>query len=361
MAESASGLTVPLFGQGIRSPRDGQRYWTTIMGGQFDPTQFTHQTTTVPLVLIPLVVHINGTVFDPTQTAYGPPPSCPSVGVPVTLTQNSPLFQNVPYTWNGNYVGTTQYIDAFQRGEFWNDLGILECSSNGNAGGGGILDEQTGSGNDTMCWRGGTTDWHTRFAVTTTAAQDFYPSAGGVGTNGCAQVGAVDYSELQTYIENTLLPNLHVSPTTFPVILMENVFAATNSFKTCCILGFHGAYGSPMQVYAVAEFDTRSYFGATTADVSDLSHELAEAVNDPTGLNPTPAWGHIGQVSGCQNNLEVGDPLTGTLMPGITLSGFTYHLQELAFYSWFMGTQDGMSGWYSSNGTFTAAAGAVCH
>ena len=35
--------------------------------------------------------------------------------------------------------------------------------------------------------------------------------------------------------------------------------------------------------------------------------------------NPTPKWGHIGQVSGCQSNLEVGDPLSGTNAPAVLI------------------------------------------
>ncbi len=61
---------------------------------------------------------------------------------------------------------------------------------------------------------------------------------------------------------------------------------------------------------------------------------MAEWQNDPSTVNPTPAWGHIGQVTGCQSNLEVGDPLSGTSTT-IKLGGFTYHPQELAFFSWF--------------------------
>jgi hypothetical protein len=33
------------------------------------------------------------------------------------------------------------------------------------------------------------------------------------------------------------------------------------------------------------------------------------------------AWGKVGQVTGCQNNLEVGDPLTGYNYPDVTLNG----------------------------------------
>jgi len=59
-------------------------------------------------------------------------------------------------------------------------------------------------------------------------------------------------------------------------------------------------------------------------------------MNDPTAANPVPAWGHVGQQSGCQSNLEVADPLTFTDIPTVTMSnGYTYHLQELADFSWF--------------------------
>ena len=49
-------------------------------------------------------------------------------------------------------------------------------------------------------------------------------------------------------------------------------------------------------------------------------------------------------------------------MPGVTMSnGYTYHLQELADFSWFLGNDPlGVNGWYSENGTFRTNAGPVC-
>jgi hypothetical protein len=93
--------------------------------------------------------------------------------------------------------------------------------------------------------------------------------------------------------------------------------------------------------------------------VSTLAHEMGEAINDPTGNNGTPIWGKIGQQSGSQNNFEVGDPLS----PGgisatksftvVGANGLTYHMQELAFFSWFYGGKSlGTGGKYSNNGTF---------
>ena len=80
-------------------------------------------------------------------------------------------------------------------------------------------------------------------------------------------------------------------------------------------------------------------------------------MDDPFGTNPTAPWGHIGQVSGCQNNLEVGDPLSGTVFK-VPFNGFNYHLQELAFFSWFFRQSPsiGINGWFSNGGTFTTPA-----
>ena len=85
-------------------------------------------------------------------------------------------------------------------------------------------------------------------------------------------------------------------------------------------------------------------------------------MDDPYGNNPTPAWGGIGQVSGCQGNLENGDPLTGTMFPDVTMAtnNYTYHLQELAFRSWFYNSHFkpsiGAGGKFSNNGTFAGPA-----
>ncbi|HEY1961637.1 MAG TPA: hypothetical protein VGG69_04390, partial [Rhizomicrobium sp.] len=93
------------------------------------------------------------------------------------------------------------------------------------------------------------------------------------------------------------------------------------------------------------------------ADTVTLSHELAEAVNDPTGGNQVPPWnnGHF-----CQPNLEVGDPVGGHDLPPITISGpsynATYHVQELAYFGWFFHRLGGAGRVYSDNGTFTSYA-----
>lgn len=86
-------------------------------------------------------------------------------------------------------------------------------------------------------------------------------------------------------------------------------------------------------------------------------------IDDPFVANRVPSWGHIGQQPACQNNLEVGDPLTGTDYNGgrgIKLGGFRYHPQELVYFNWF--TQQakyakyGANHAYSMSGTLKAPA-----
>jgi hypothetical protein len=84
-------------------------------------------------------------------------------------------------------------------------------------------------------------------------------------------------------------------------------------------------------------------------------------VNDPFGTNLVPAWG-IGEQTQCQSDLEVGDPLARNDPYRILASnGFTYHLQELANFSWFFGgPSTAANGWYSNGATFLTDAGPVC-
>ncbi len=70
-----------------------------------------------------------------------------------------------------------------------------------------------------------------------------------------------------------------------------------------------------------------------------MSHEVGEWMNDPLRQQSNvPAFGNIGQVHGGQANLEVGDALSGTIVPPVPLNSMNYDLQELVFFSWFYGT-----------------------
>jgi hypothetical protein len=102
-------------------------------------------------------------------------------------------------------------------------------------------------------------------------------------------------------------------------------------------------------------YDTTGRPG-TIPDIAAASHEIAEWMSDPLGNNSVPAWGNIRRVSGCQGILEVGDPLEGALQV-IRMNDYDYHVQELAFFSWFFNSASapslGAGGKFSNYGTLS--------
>jgi hypothetical protein len=332
-----AATTIPMGLYGITSSRDSNQY-TGVLAGR-SPFFHGSRTTNIPTFIVPVKVKMpDGGLFDPSVADS----TCLGGKVPITVTGNSPLFQSVAFTMNGIGVGTTQYADAFERAEFWKNVSV------------------TGS------------RFHTMLSPITTLAEQTFTvpkNEGGTFTaGGCENIGIMDFSTWDNFVQTTLIPFVTAhggGATSFPLFVLYNVVMADpfdpGTSENCCILGYHNSFASPIQTYGVADFDSVGAFSGT-ADISGMSHEVNEWLNDPTGDNPTPSWGHIGQVSGCQNNFEVGDPLSGTLFPTVTLNSFNYHLQELAFFSWFFGGPSiGTSTTqFSNNGTFTSDAGAIC-
>jgi hypothetical protein len=331
----------------------GGTYSGTIIGR--NPHLPGKTTTTIPLKIVPVILVINNGSTD--NHTYNPTVNdgCePGTHNAVDIVQNSPVFQ--PSTWimDGVNVGTTQYHDAFTRASFWS---LVAGSSYHLVENVQVLSPVTiGFGSAATGSFGAGTNYNVPVTF------------GG----GCGFMGVVHINDLQTAL-NTVVADL--SPTvnigTLPMLLVNAVVADFNTgtpsiFSNCCALGFHSSYnvGPNLQVTSIFDLDYSGLFGNN--DVTVISHELGEAIFDPTGNNPTPVWGNIGQDAGnCpsgggQNNLEVGDPLSpgfGTPTNEFVLTGgngLTYHLQELAFFSWFYGgTNLGIAGHYSDNGTFT--------
>jgi hypothetical protein len=338
-ASVAAATTVPMWSYSITSNRDGLPYSGVMVGR----SPFFHgaRTTNISTFIIPLKIHMpDGGVFDPTATDS----TCSPSGTALNLLQNSPIILTTDFNIGGTDIGTAQYVDAFERANFWSDVSV------------------TG------------TRYHAALGpVTTLSLQTFnVPTGKGATYNaasfgGCGHIGVVDFSTMDSFVTGTLIPSLAgsgVGPTNFPFILLYNVVMGDpgdSITSNCCILGYHGAGGFPVQTYSPTDYDTTGIF-AHTGNTSVAAHEVGEWMDDPLGTNPTPPWGHIGQVSGCQGNLEVGDPLSGTLFPSVLMpNGVTYELQELAFFSWFYSTPSlGVNGWYSDNGTFHGDAGAAC-
>jgi hypothetical protein len=288
-------------------------------------------------------------IFDPT---VGDPGCLGSINTGVSLLQGSPLFNDVTYTAKSVNVGTSQYIDLFQRANFWNDVSASGGANYHTLLGAATLPVQT---------------------VTLTAANSGTPAGTvmsasvrcGGNTGNVNQAGKLGVMNIGFWdpAARSLITKLGLNPNTFVFFLFYNTVmsnAPTNP-KLCCILGYHSAKGA--QTYGVGDFqgDPNPLFNVQ--DTSPLSHEIGEWVNDPLGTNATPAWGHIGQVAGCQGNYEVGDPLSGkTLLSVKMANGFTYHVQDLAFFNWFyrISPSTAVNGWYSLAGNLITDAGVVC-
>jgi len=302
--------------------------------------------TSIPVVIVPVVFTITqGTqtyTFDPTAEDSG----CLGVGnSAVSVLMNSPLFQSTSFSFNGTSVGSTQYLDAFVRAEWWTYVG------------------KTTSG------------YHLLLSPTvgTPLSISLEGSADGTGAakvstlpNFCdgpnsifafVSLTSLDPA-IQQYISDNQIPSSEfVFFVTYNV--SETDGAATSG--NCCILGYHQQLGSG-QTYGYAMIQGlvqgANYYIPQIPDVAAVAHEMAEWIHDPAVSNQTPAWGGVGQIlAGCQGNFEVADPLYGTLMPPITSNGFTYRLPELAYFSWFFGAPSlAAGGGYSDNGTFRGPA-----
>jgi hypothetical protein len=351
---SSDSVSLPLFTYNVVSSRDGNPYSGVIVGTDPSSNVGTH----VPTKIIPIIFKFpDGTIVDPTK-----PDACAGDGTKsdVQLVAGSPMVQSTDFNFGGTDVGKTQYLDAFQRAEFW------QGSPNGGSG----VSANTSN--------------HTRlnFQILQPVVVNV-PTGGGKAWTvfGCGVFGVVNIVWFDPgllgisgpdYVQDRILARLAnkgvIGPNELPILFMPStVFAiqSTTPLQNCCILGYHGAFldaNGNIQTYSPLDFDSTGAFGPAVADTTVMAHEVGEWANDPFGNNPTPAWGHIGQQSGCQGNFEVGDALTGTNLPAITMpNGFNYHLQELVFFSWFYGAPSlAANGWFSNNNTFTTDAGAVC-
>jgi hypothetical protein len=297
--------------------------------------------TTIKTEVFPVVVTFSdsGEVFNP----LSPDPSCSPNGSAASLTMASPVFQPTTLTPGGTSLGTGEYPTyLFQRANFYAQTAGPEATN-------------------------------PNYGINLRAVEEppihvvVPPLVGESVTMGCNQLGLIDAGFWDTDLGGviTALKPL-IRPTVLPIFLFYNVVLFAGTPNQCCIVGYHGGFHNPAyqgapQTYVVADFDTSGLFSGSS-DITALSHEVGEWMDDPKGDNVTPVWGNAGEVSGCTSNvLEVGDPLSGTAFPVTMPNGYTYHPQDLAFKSWFYGDDpsSGVNGWYSFNGTFKTPA-AVC-
>ena len=329
-ASELAATTVPEYTATVKVGAKSFKY--TIVGKN-PAVKVTNASTTVNAEIVPLIMKFsNGDSWSPTTAD-----SCDPGASALSRTQNSPIVKTKLTKFGGTSVGTVQVTNAFQRAEFWKYA------------------QPTGI-NPSF---GVKLAFKTLNPVTINV-----PNADRAEfTAGCGNglLGAAEINWLDNHLQTVVIPSLAsqgVGTTTFPIFLVHNFVEYINTTANCCVLGYHNTFntGAGAQTYGLAMYDNSGDF-AGSSDISALSHEVGEWQNDPNTINPTPSWGNIGQVSGCQANLEVGDPLSGTTFND-ALGGFTYHPQELAFFSWFYHQSPslGIHGWYSDLGTFRTFA-----
>jgi hypothetical protein len=317
--------------------KDGTQTFTYSIVGKNPGVASATPATSVNTFLVPLVIKFaNGDTWDPTVAD-----SCDLGHSVLSRVQQSPIFVNRAWKFGATSIGTAQVTSAFERAEFWK------------------FAKPTGINPTYGVQLARTT--LPKVVVNVPAAD----SAAFTGVPcGNTLLGAVNLSWLDNYLQKTVIPSLTakgVNASNLPFFLTHNVVEYEGTTSNCCVLGYHSAYAPSAgvaQTYGISMYDNSSEFTGSS-DISALSHEVGEWMNDPFVNNPTKPWGHIGQVSGCQSNLEVGDPLSGTTFP-VKVGTFTYHPQELAFFSWFYHQTPsiGVNGWYSDQGTFRSPAAA---
>jgi len=274
-----------------------------------DPSK-TNATTTVPVMIVPIKMVYgasNGNMtFDPLAV---------KLTNGQTLLQNvlaSPLFTStVKYVQGGTNVGQTQYIDAFQRANFWNAVS-KNTRYHVMLGKPTILPEQT-------------------IVVPQTS--------GGVQTNpfGKKPSGWMYVNDFDTAIQGFIAKLTQLNPGVLPLFVSYDTYLTEDpAGAVCCIGGYHSALGAPpvgqtpttAQTYAYTTYEDEQ--GSFSQDISAMSHEIGEWVDDP----------FIDNSVNCADNqiLEVGDPLENNPNNGTwpyTVGGFTYHPQSLVFLDYF--------------------------
>src|SRR6185437_2466053 len=259
-----------------------------------------NSTTTIPLQIVPVIFKypsFGNKKFNPKKDTY-------SDGETVLKNfTNSPLINSdIDFKSGSTDLGSTQYIDAFQRGNFWNQNVKQNTNYHVVLGSPTILKPMK---------------------ITVQSGQ------GVVEKNpfGPSQIGTYGFGAMDGQINNYIRGHSEVTPDQFVFFVSHNIFLTSGG---CCIGGYHTATAAQPggQTYGYTTLVTDA--GSFSQDVSAASHEIGEWMDDPFTDNRV----------GCSDNsiLEDGDPLEGrSNFGGIPYKdhGFTYNLQDLVYIPYF--------------------------
>jgi hypothetical protein len=247
-------------------------------------------------------------------------------------TLNSPNFEAADYATGDGL----QYADAVQRAEFFHSM---QQDWHTELHPVGIVDHITlqiprftteivnGQPTQVRTYFTGTADDGSTFVL---LLDDFFNDAFFNAVSG--QIGANHFS--------TDALNIVLLPNTF---LFSEAEGPAGSLTT----GFHtflfddSTSPEPVFVSIFASWISPGLFSAGIEDVTSLSHEIAESINNPFLINTVPAWQFPGVAGSCQDDLEIADPIEALDNETVPIQinkgrgNFVYHPQNMALLQWF--------------------------
>jgi hypothetical protein len=296
---------------GSFTDRTGKQVTFTMLGGDPAKTAATH----VSVLLVPVIAVYgadNGNkTFDPRKHKEDE-----NGQTVIQNVANSPLFtSNIDYIQGGTDLGTTQFLDAFQRGNFWKSV-------------------KRNSG------------YHLLYDVTVGNAMKILVAKGegAIIQNpyGAGKVGTFDWSlfdqDVQSFIASQ---GAMINPGVLPLFVSWNVFLAEGG--ECCIGGYHTATSGPPggQAYAFGAYiDAKTTYAE---DISAVAVELGQLTDDPFEINRV----------NCTNtpSLNVAAGLSEADFYPYTENGYTYHLPSLEFVTYFGAPKaTSVNRWYNFQG-----------
>jgi hypothetical protein len=273
----------------------------------------TGTSTTIPTYIIPIKLTYGKMTTNPTASIGG---GKSAVGQTVA----SPVFQSsVDFVQGGTNVGTTQYLDAFQRAALWGKVAAHPT-------------------------------YHVLLGQPTIEPLQSVtiPSAdGSLGNPFGTQVIIANINWFDGILQSRL-SSLSIPDNSLPIFVTTQAYLSDSS--GCCIGGYHNYNGSK----AYADFSYIKQSGVFGQDVSALSHEVGEYIDDPL-TNNTDVPASCANHGNGQQVYEVGDPLEGDANFGdyaYTVGGFKYHLQDLVLPPYFGAPSTvSVNGWDTFQGT----------
>jgi hypothetical protein len=274
----------------------GQQYSAVFVGT--DPAG--GAATTIPSYIVPIAVKYGTTEENPLAKDK-------AGKTVVDYTVASPLFQSgIDFKLGHTDIGATQYSDAFQRGALW---------------GAGVQANQ---------------GYHVLLGAPQVAklVTLTVPKADGtVGTEFGVKVVEVDANWFDAQVQ-PLLAKLQIPANALTIFLTTQSYLLEGG--SCCIGGYHSYNGT--QFYVQSTFiQARNVFAE---DVSALSYELADWIDNPLSQNVTPCGGYTIGAGG-----DAKHPYGAY---AYKLNGYTYHLQDLLFPPYFGApASTSVNGWLS--------------